>query len=332
MPWLLLASVPLAVVVGYAAQRGSICAVKGAEELLDGHRPRMLWAFLCCSLWVALATLPLLWGAALPGHLAPDLPVSTAALLGGFVVGVGAAINGGCSFATVIRLAAGELSFALTLVGLSLGALAHRAWPLPAALAPSGLTPIGPSPLAQPQPWSLALLAVLALWGLFEALRLGRLARLRFPGSGRWPPEAATAVIGIAGGILYAFHGSWMYTVALDRGLGGMMGAGLSDGALGLLLAALLGGAALGARRMRLHRLRLYRLRWGGRAGATRLLGGALMGYGATMVPGGNDVLVMHALPALSAHALPAYLALLLGAGVSLQAGRWWRSSAMARA
>ena len=36
------------------------------------------------------------------------------------------------------------------------------------------------------------------------------------------------------------------------------------------------------------------------------------------MVPGGNDVLILHAIPTLSPHALPAYLAMLVGIAITL--------------
>ena len=42
------------------------------------------------------------------------------------------------------------------------------------------------------------------------------------------------------------------------------------------------------------------------------------MGFGASMIPGGNDVLIMHGMPSLSAHAVPAFLAMLFGITVSL--------------
>ena len=46
--------------------------------------------------------------------------------------------------------------------------------------------------------------------------------------------------------------------------------------------------------------------------------GGLLMGIGAGMTPGGNDVLVLHSIPQLSAHALPAYLAMTAGIAMVL--------------
>lgn len=62
---------------------------------------------------------------------------------------------------------------------------------------------------------------------------------------------------------------------------------------------------------------------------AKRLLGGTIMGIAATMVPGGNDVLILHALPALSPHAPVAYAALVAGAAAALALSSRLRRSAV---
>ncbi len=46
------------------------------------------------------------------------------------------------------------------------------------------------------------------------------------------------------------------------------------------------------------------------------------MGLGAAMIPGGNDVLILHGIPSLSPHAVPAFLAMLVGIAVSLMGMR----------
>lgn len=51
--------------------------------------------------------------------------------------------------------------------------------------------------------------------------------------------------------------------------------------------------------------------------------GRRLMGIGAVLIPGGNDTLVLHGIPSLSAHAVPAYLAVLAGVFVTLLAMSW---------
>lgn len=300
----LLVSAPCAAAMGYAAQRGSICAVAGVETFIDGGSPRLLLSFFRCAAWVAVVSLPLIWLSPANTRLADSLWPTPAVIAGAFVFGIGAAINGGCSFATVLRLGAGELSFAGTLAGLSGGYALHRALPG----TPSAPVAAGPSPLTSPEPASLAALALAAMVAMWSLVPDRSPQRLPRPRSGQWRPEAAVAVMGIAGGVLYALHGSWMYTVALDRGVAGMMAQGISNPALAGLFAALLAGAALAAGRS--HRLAL-RLR--PRDVVLRLLAGTLMGFGASLVPGGNDVLVLHALPALSPHAAPAYAAMLLG-------------------
>lgn len=42
------------------------------------------------------------------------------------------------------------------------------------------------------------------------------------------------------------------------------------------------------------------------------------MGIGAALVPGGNDVLLLNAIPGLATHAIPAYLAMLVGIAMGL--------------
>jgi hypothetical protein len=60
------------------------------------------------------------------------------------------------------------------------------------------------------------------------------------------------------------------------------------------------------------------------------LAGGTVMGVAAAMIPGGNDVLVLHALPALSPHAPFAYVALVAGAaGALVASARLRRRAAM---
>ena len=52
-------------------------------------------------------------------------------------------------------------------------------------------------------------------------------------------------------------------------------------------------------------------------------MGGLLMGAGAALVPGGNDVLLLNAIPGMSPHAIPAYAAMLAGVVGALYFVRW---------
>ena len=53
------------------------------------------------------------------------------------------------------------------------------------------------------------------------------------------------------------------------------------------------------------------------------------MGLGAAMVPGGNDVLILHSIPGLSPHAVPAYGAMIAGIAAVLITMRFVRGETM---
>jgi uncharacterized protein len=301
-------SVGLAGLVGFAAAHGGICAVRAVEDLLEGRGGALFLAFLKCAVWVAAITLPLAWAMVPGAHLALSYPLGWPAAAGGFLFGVGAALNGGCAFSTVSHLAAGDLGAGFALLGLGFGFALHDA----------GIGPLLPTPEPRPSafahagPWAVALLAAVWVWAAREAVRLTR------PGPGA-RTDRAVAAIGLAGGTLYALHGSWVYTAGLSQSAAWATRVGPIPSALiPLLFLGVLAGAALAARMRGRFRLRRpTRL-----AVARGLGGGTLMGAGAALVPGGNDALVLHALPALAPHAALAYAALTAGAGTALLAGR----------
>jgi uncharacterized membrane protein YedE/YeeE len=292
------------VAFGYAAQRGSLCVISGIENVLEGRSPRIFLSFLRCSVWVLAVSLPLAWlmtGNQLDTIASPSL----AAVFGGALFGIGAAINGGCSFGTIIRLGSGDMSFLATLAGLGFGFIVYQAAPV----VRFGIPEIGASQLERPSMWGAIALAAAVLFCLRELVK----DRRRGHRDGRWPPERSAILMGVAGGVLYALHGSWAYTIAIDRGLKSMAEGGIANLQLVLVFVACVLGASIGAQR--LHRLRL---RLNARDIPKHLLGGTVMGVGAALIPGGNDALVLHALPALSLHAPFAYAALVLGASSAL--------------
>src|SRR5262249_27681813 len=126
---------------------------------------------------------------------------------------------------------------------------------------------------------------------------------------------AAAAVLGISNGVLYALHGSWAYTTAIQReiGLGGIESE--KPGAVQwLLVGSLLAGAIFSA----IQRNR-FRLAWRPSAAwIQNIIGGALMGFGAFLIPGGNDVLLLEGIPSLSPRALLALVAMIIGIAATI--------------
>lgn len=172
-------------------------------------------------------------------------------------------------------------------------------------------------------------IAGLTLWMTWEFVRLWRTAP-----SGRWwtlllSPRfrlsTVAAVIGVSNGILYAQLGTWSYTHTLRRSVGQLVaptdvGAGqVSAIMLWWLFLALVVSVIVSS-----VLNRRFVLDWRALTGWQGFLwGGILMGLGAALVPGGNDVLLLNAIPGLSPHALPAYLAMLAGIAIALMVVKW---------
>jgi uncharacterized protein len=292
---------------GYAAQRGSLCAVLGVQEWIERRSTRQLNAFVHCSLWVVVTTVPLVWLAP-SAELAASLPITLAALIGGLLFGAGAAINGGCAFGTLTRLSAGDMSFLATIAGIAAAVALRRSYG-----SGWGERPLASASLLE-TPSSLGVSLIVCSVG-FLAWQARR-GWVPMADRSRWTPERAAAAMGLTGGLLFAINGSWAYTLAIDRGVGAMMG-GIANPALAVISLASVAGAILGAWR---RRILVFRLN--AHAMPARFLAGLVMGAGAGLIPGGNDDLVLHAVPSLSPHALVAYPALLAGAAAMLIAGR----------
>lgn len=310
-------SLALAALLGFAAHRSSLCTVKAVEEILTTRRALMLWSFAKTSLWTMAVTALLLW--LLPetrAHFA-GWNASLHGLAGGVIFGMGAVINGGCAFSTLTRLGDGRLAMLLTLAGFGLGAAVHNM--LLAQLQVPAASP-GDALLAQAALWPLVLCAALLSWGAWEVWRLWRtrpvgLGPLALILAERYRLSTAALLMGLSNALLYAFHGNWAYTSTIDRGVRQVLGAEVSpDPMPWLLFLALVAGMVCSAWQRRRFRLQWRpELSW-----IAYLLGGTFMGFGSALVPGGNDVLLLHGIPSLSPHALPAYVAMLFGITATL--------------
>jgi uncharacterized membrane protein YedE/YeeE len=315
-------SAALAAVVGFSVHRASLCNVTGVAELLSTGRAHVLASFAKTMLWVIAVTflverlLPS--GAVRHAHL---WAVSGQALAGGFIFGVGAAVNGGCALGTLGRLGSGELRMLATLLGLFAGMTGVGVAQEAGALAIPEASATG---LPAPALLSVALPVLVGVWAVWE---LRRLWRTLDAGSGwkqtalarKYRLSSAAVLLGAANGVLLARFGSWTYTRTAGDSLNHVL---LGDPAPGpfrwVLFAALLGGVVASSLAQG-----DFAADWRPRAGwLVNLMGGALMGVGAALTPGGNDALILHAIPGGSPHAIPAYAALLIGTAAGLIAIR----------
>src|SRR5919106_6459761 len=211
-------SLALAALLGFSIHRGSVCMVRGVAEMLSTGRAYMLLSFGKAVLWVLIVTTPVLWLVPAPGTLDHSWALSGSALAGGFLFGVGAAVNRGCVFSTLGRLGNGELGAMLTLGGFAVGVWSYLSMVTWWTLAGPEPLPATYDPL---DPRTGVLVAALGAWGVWEIIRLWR-AR---PAGASWIGlvlarsyrlSAAVALIGVANGILYALYGPWTYTRIFD--------------------------------------------------------------------------------------------------------------------
>ncbi|HXV26359.1 MAG TPA: YeeE/YedE thiosulfate transporter family protein [Alphaproteobacteria bacterium] len=307
---ILFISAALAGMAGYSAQRASVCSVRAVRDAVERRDLRLLASFAKAAAWAMAFALPLGW--AIHGEIDADLPpLGLAALAGGFLFGLGASLNNGCAISTISHLASGEGAMLMTLLGFASGALAVEET-FGADLALAG---VSATPLARPSILGLVVLGFAWIWALLELRHLiagGKDERTRLL-------AFAAVGLGLCSGVLFALQGPWVYTAAIVQTSGFAIGHGLPPSpALLLLFAAVLAGSMLSA--LRAGR---FRLRWQGtRPWYGHLGGGVMMGGGAALVPGGNDAVLLHALPLGAEHALPAFAAMLLGVYTGLALAR----------
>jgi uncharacterized membrane protein YedE/YeeE len=310
----------LALLMGFVADRTHLCSVHAVKEVLFERRARLLLSFVKTVLWVLATSLLLASLLATPAASSHSFQFSFTGLLGGLLFGFGSVLNDGCSLHTLTRLGRGNLGMVVSIVGLVIGAIICKALFLQApALVPALTDNAAGIDAAQRQ----ILLWVLGIWVVVETFRI--LRRFNFRECRRnimaaeYGLSPAAALLGIANGVLFVVAGTWMYTYTLIQGTSNFL---FTDTAFyrpvpallwWLLLAYLVGIVASAISHHSLAVTIKPRLSW-----LRYFSGGILMGFGASMVPGGNDVLLLNSIPGLSAHAIPAYLAMLAGIGIAL--------------
>ena len=168
--------------------------------------------------------------------------------------------------------------------------------------------------------WAPVAAAALILLAVYEAVRLWR---TRPPGHSlralllaeKYRLSTAAMLIGLAGAGIFLLFGAPGYTSTFELVIEGAMGTKpWPVAARWLLLLAVLLGMLLSTLQRGSHRLDLRPRR----AWLRNVAGGALMGFGVALTPGGNDGLVLYGIPSLSPHAIPAYLALAVGVAAAI--------------
>lgn len=297
-------AVAAAFAMGFAIQRGGTCMVAAVEQIYRAKSASKLLALLECSLWTSVLGFGAL-SAGLRFTASPDFSPGLTAIVGGLLLGLGASVNGACVFGSVARIGSRDFNYLLALPGFFLGSLAHHLFIGTASVMVRGIqhdTRAGPL---------IVLLVACLVFGLVHAWRNARTSGM-FLGY-----RLATVSIGFAFVLLAVVSGPWTYTEVFARAAHGGAGPSLLEATL---LGALLAGAVVGGGN-------------GTRGGAFRiaravqcLAGGALMGVGSAMIPGGNDNLILIGIPAFQSHAWLAICSMVLAIAIWLKLGAFRRN------
>jgi uncharacterized membrane protein YedE/YeeE len=234
------------------------------------------------------------------------------AVAGGFLFGAGAGINGACAYSTMTRLVDGEGRMAATIAGFAVGVFVF-------------VLLVGSGRIDRPVPaqtaigtisgWTIVIVGALAVLAVVEIVRLWRKREPGVPLGRRilarqYRLSTAALVIGLSAATIYLLFGSAGYTSTFELVVEGTLGT-RDWPATGrwLLLLAVIAGMLASTFERKSFRLDVRpRVDW-----LRNIAGGTLMGLGAALAPGGNDVLVLYALPLFSPHALPALAAMAVG-------------------
>lgn len=295
MDWILAAVIAvLAFWMGYSVNQGGTCAVATANEISRGHPPRRFIGLFAASGVAALVAAPLAWLDVAGAALAPSIEVSATLLAGAMTFGFGAFINDACLLGSLGRLGDGEIRLALLPIGLALGFAAADVF----SLAP------GPkyeaSVLAAPEETAFVALGAFAIVMSASLLFVAQVPAIRR--KGQWRLTSAMIGLGATGGALFAVAPSWSYADFVHHSLP-LATMSRSEATL-LTVAATVAGAIAAS-----HRRRRWRFRSPDARGVARtIIGGAFMGVGAALIPGGNDSLVLAAIPALSPGGIAAHI------------------------
>ncbi|MFC5373860.1 YeeE/YedE thiosulfate transporter family protein [Brevundimonas faecalis] len=278
---------------GYSANQGGTCLVVAAHELQKRRPPRMFVGFVAASSAAGLIAIPLVWSETLNATLAPSTSVNGLLLIGAIAFGFGAFINDTCLLGSLARLGDGEMRLLALPVGLAIGILtADHGRP--------GSVATWTSFIASPSiPGAATLFALAVVLGLAVVFVSTKSATRKRPG---WAFGASMIGLGITGGLLYALSPAWTFADLIQRGLPLRMSP-TGEVALVAVIASVAGAVTASVRQGRLHLQRPTA------TGIVRsIVGGALMGIGIGLIPGGNDALILAAVPTISPGGIVAYL------------------------
>ena len=207
-------------------------------------------------------------------------------------MGIGALINRGCFVGTIGYIGTGQFSYLLSFVGLGLAMwlAGDNMLDLFDPVTPKKRTLIPDDPIKQAVVVGFVVVCLISLWLLVIIRNLKMLALL---------------TVGVCAALIFGTRPEWAYAAVINSLINGQ---GLSVGmTVEIAVAALFIGAIFSS--WLKDRFKPAFGNW--KLALGNLVGGFLMGIGASAVPGGNDILLMWTIPGLALYGAIAYLVMI---------------------
>ena len=325
----LIFSIALAFVLGFAAHRASVCTVRAIAEIMSSGSGSIFLSIGKSMLWAWALMIPVFALRQAAGTGLAGWSLTGIAVLGGFLFGMGAAVNGGCAYSTMARFVDGDGKMLATIIGFAVGifcfaTLAKWGWLTRPAPEPAWVGSLLAGKWARI--WAETLACAFLAWALYEILRLWRTrARdervIELILAPRYRLSTAALLVGLSGALLFLLHGPISYTATFDLIIQGALGTqDWPTPMRTVLLLAVMAGMLLST----LQR-GTFRVDWRPQfSWLLNLSAGVLMGLGVALAPGGNDALVLDGIPILSPYAMPTFTALVVGVAFGLVLMRRW--------
>ncbi|MCL1137197.1 YeeE/YedE thiosulfate transporter family protein [Shewanella pneumatophori] len=289
-------SILLIGLLGYLAQTTGLCLVRGVNEALAG-KPMFLFSIVMSG--------SLAWISILIGYLVDvetpfiSYEYSILAVVGGFLFGLGASLNGGCGVSTISKLARGQLVMALTINGWLVGWLLLASFSLDYRISPYQIE-------LSLHTGILVCISVFILLCTIKMTLENRKLWLSMLG------------IGLCAGIVFLHEPKWTPSGLLkdvSLSLWYEKSEIWPDDSRFILIGALIIGMLLAA----LHKKTFDLVALTSRSSLKHFLAGCLMGVGAAIASGGNDSQLLLGLPSLSPAGITTVLCMLAGIAVGLK-------------
>lgn len=296
----------LAFWAGFATRRASLCLVRATTEIIE-RKPAKTMFFVVEAMVIALSiTIPAMLFFPEYISLASSYSISPYLFAGAFLYGIGAFLNGSCALGTLNHLMSGKIQYAASIVGIAFGFFCFLMIKEFIALEKSN------NIMSVSYKFLFLLPLMLVVWSVsFLQIRKflkenkeDKLKKIkRYMTSSVVRDYIGVLIFGLCSGALYLIlGGSWDYTsfirmveiVILEQG-----GMGLNMKPIMVTTFSLVAGMAAASLLSKDFNFK----KAAPKEFVVKMISGSLMGFGAGLIPGGNDTLILHGIPGLAIHA-----------------------------